>query len=672
MRSYRLLSIALLLFCAANAFAQVDADTADLGRMSLEDLLKVKIATNKEQVLEEAPSIVSVISKKDIAAFGCREMSDVLRLVPGFEYGADLLGLVGLRFRGIWTQEGKALLMLNGVTLNDLGFGSYTFIGTLPVSIIDRVEIIRGPGSALYGGFAEVCVINIITVPSGNANNVVLTANAGLVGSKGYAADGNILATGTNGHLKYNINIGYSDRPLSTREYHDFFGNSLQFDNKSAFRKWQHFITELSFKGLAFNFHRTFHDYNGRNGFYTITQDVNGQSQDVFNQSSNAASLKYHAKIGSKFTIVPQVEFISGNSGSAAYSPLNVTGIYNLHGRQNMQRIRAQVNGQYNFGRSGELTVGAGYSRDIAKNASAFGAPGLFSPKGDSVYSVYMESKYVLFQYVAKIKSFGFIAGSRYESTSFGDAIAPRAGITYQKDKFNFKALYGKAYRIPLPWQAYSGIITFYPDKRLEPELAGTIEFEAGYKANKNISAKINAFYIDIDKPISYRSSDNSYHNFGTIQSLGLEAELTAQYRKSKGFINFSYNKPGKKTSEGFVTGDKEHFLAMPAFKINIGGYHEIGKLTVGPTFTWLSETYGESKDHALGLTTDYANTKYDAVLLTNLNITYKGLIKKVTLNVSAYNLFNEKYIVIQPYYGAHAPLPANDRQITIGAKLNL
>lgn len=235
--------------------------------MSLQELLKVKIATNKEQVMEEAPSIVSVISKKDIAAYGCRELPDVLRMVPGFEFGADLLGLVGLRFRGIWTQEGKSLLMLNGVALNDLGYGSYNYIGTLPVSIIDRVEIIRGPGSAIYGAFAEVCVINIITLPSTKTNTLVLSGNGGLVGKDGYAVDGNISATGTNGELKYNINLGYAERPLSTREYSDFFGNSLKFDNKSAFRKWHHLITELSYKGLTFNFHRTFHDYNGRNAF---------------------------------------------------------------------------------------------------------------------------------------------------------------------------------------------------------------------------------------------------------------------------------------------------------------------------------------------------------------------------------------------------------------------
>ena len=110
----------------------------------------------------------------------------------------------------------------------------------------------------------------------------------------------------------------------------------------------------------------------------------------------------------------------------------------------------------------------------------------------------------------------------------------------------------------------------------------------------------------------------------------------------------------------------------MPTFKINIGGFHEFGKLTIGPTFTWLSTTYGESKDHALGLTTGYENTSYDPIFLTNINISYKGLLRNVILNLSAYNLFDQKYLFVQPYYGAHAPLPGNDRQVTLGAKLSL
>ena len=649
--------------------ASAQTDSVDLARMSLEDLLKIKIATNKEQVLEEAPSIVSVITRKEIAAYGCRDVSDVLRLVPGCEFGVDVCGQGGLLFRGIWTPEGKLLIMLNGVMINDPGYATYNFCGTLPPSIIDRVEVIRGPGSALYGGFAEVGVINIITVPSKKGNNVALSGNGGLVGSNGYTVDGNLFVTGSNEDLKYNINIGYAERPLSTKEYDDFFGNSVRLDNNTAFRKWHHFITEISYKRLTFNFHRTYFDFSGKDGNYIIGEDFLGQNQDIYNFSSNGTALRYDAKIGSKFTIIPQIEFLSGNSMTSSYSPLSQNGIYNMKEGQNMQRIKGQVTAGYNFGKAGELTIGAGYIKDIAKNTSALGTPGLFSPMGDTVFSVYTESKYILFQYVAKVRSFGFTAGTRYENTSFGEAFAPRIGVTFFKEKFNPKLLYGKAFRIPTPWQAYTR--SFNAGLDLVAELTGTMEFEIGYKMNDIFKTRVNTYFINIDKPILYIGTANSYHNFGKIQSLGIEAELTAHYRKSRGFLNISYNKPRENTSESFVTSNKEYFLAVPKYTLNLGGFHEFGKLSIGSTFTWYSEKYGESQNHAQGLGGP-DNTRYGSILLTNLNIVHKNLFKKVTVNLSVHNLFGQKYLLVQPSYGGHAPMPANDRQITLGAKLNL
>ena len=53
--------------------------------------------------------------------------------------------------------------MIDGLTQNELGYGSYSTMGSLPASMIERVDIIRGPGSAVYGGFAELDVINVIT-----------------------------------------------------------------------------------------------------------------------------------------------------------------------------------------------------------------------------------------------------------------------------------------------------------------------------------------------------------------------------------------------------------------------------------------------------------------------------------------------------------------------------
>ena len=213
----KLLLAALLIINYSLLIAQTDsAGQKTLEEMSLPDLLKIKIATNKEQELEEAPSIVSVITRKEIEGYGCRDVSDILRLVPGFEFGVDVDGIVGLGFRGIWVHEGKSLIMLNGHTLNDFGYGNNNFMGSLPAGMIERVEIIRGPGSAIYGAFAEVCVINIITISSKKSNNASFAGNGGVVGKSGYAAGANFIVSGNDGDVKYNLNIGYNEQPLSS------------------------------------------------------------------------------------------------------------------------------------------------------------------------------------------------------------------------------------------------------------------------------------------------------------------------------------------------------------------------------------------------------------------------------------------------------------------------
>lgn len=670
MKVFNFFILLILLISCFPAKAQNDPnDTTNLDDMDISELMKIKIATNKEQSLEEAPSIVSIITKKDIEAYGCRDLSDILRLVPGFEYGVDVLGNAGLGFRGIWVHEGKALLMLNGLTINEFGFGNYNCMGTVPAAIIDRVEIIRGPGSALYGGFAEVCVINIITVPLKDINGVTLSGNGGLVGKNGYALNSNLSASGSQ-LLKYNFNIGYSEKPLSTRSYSDFFGNSYQLNNINAFRKWHHIITELSYKRLTFNFQRTSLDYNGRDGFYIVANDYLGKSQDIYNQANNSVSLKYEAKLSSRFKLIPLGEFISGNSIATAYSSLSSTGLYSLYGKQIQQRIKGQLTAQYDFGKAGELTIGGGYIRDIAKNSSATGNPGLYSQDGDSVFSIYTESKYIILQHQIKMKTLGFTLGNRYENTSFGEALAPRAGITFLKNKFNSKLLYGKGYRIPLPWQAYSKVITYNPIK-LKAEVSNNIEFEIGYKFTRSVSAKMNAYYIDIEEPIVYIGLTNSYQNFGKIQSGGIEAELNVRRNNLKSFLNFSYNRPGSNTSAGFLTADKKYFIGLPIYKINLGTSYQLKNLIAGATFTLLSKRYGESQNHALGLTADYENTSYSPLLLMNVSFTYK-VAEKLDINLSAYNLLDQKYTLIQPYYGAHAPLPANDRQITLGVRFNL
>ncbi len=158
------LTLLIALFCFLNINAQNDTvPETDIFDMTLEQLmgLEISIASKIALTQKESPAIVSVVTKDEIQNSGARDLIDVLRLVPGIDFNGDVWGMVGISMNGNWGNNGKVLLMIDGQEQNEIAFSSLFFGNHYPVEIIKRIEIIRGPGSAIYGGFGELGVINI-------------------------------------------------------------------------------------------------------------------------------------------------------------------------------------------------------------------------------------------------------------------------------------------------------------------------------------------------------------------------------------------------------------------------------------------------------------------------------------------------------------------------------
>ncbi|MEY3220569.1 MAG: hypothetical protein RIT27_1926 [Pseudomonadota bacterium] len=147
--------------------AQDDIQTLKVLRnLSLEELVDTEVSVStktKKKSLRESPGIISIITADDIANSGARDLIDVLRLIPGFNFGVDIFDVVGMGVRGSWAHEGKVLLLIDGIQMNERNYGSFALGNHYPLEHIERIEIVRGPGSVNYGGLAELGVINIIT-----------------------------------------------------------------------------------------------------------------------------------------------------------------------------------------------------------------------------------------------------------------------------------------------------------------------------------------------------------------------------------------------------------------------------------------------------------------------------------------------------------------------------
>ncbi|HCS63871.1 MAG TPA: TonB-dependent receptor [Cellvibrio sp.] len=177
MRVIRIPTTPLMLvsaFWASGLYAQTSApfSSGDFYHLSLAELgqVEISIATGNSTPLDRAPATATVISASEIQAMGARNLNEVLETVPGLHVSLSSLSRLDSVYsiRGIHTGlNPQVLLMLNGVPVQYNAQGGRPTLFRLPVTSIDRVEVIRGPGSAVYGADAYAGVINVITKDAG-------------------------------------------------------------------------------------------------------------------------------------------------------------------------------------------------------------------------------------------------------------------------------------------------------------------------------------------------------------------------------------------------------------------------------------------------------------------------------------------------------------------------
>ncbi len=139
--------------------------------MSQEELLDVEVfsASKKLQRSSDAPAIMNVITQAQIKKMGAITLIDMLKFVPGVEVSMGADGFYRLAIRGA-RKDGHILVLIDGHQFNDFYGGRALY--DLPSDFIEKIEIIRGPGSALYGANAMAGVINIFTIQQTNVTVV--------------------------------------------------------------------------------------------------------------------------------------------------------------------------------------------------------------------------------------------------------------------------------------------------------------------------------------------------------------------------------------------------------------------------------------------------------------------------------------------------------------------
>lgn len=189
------------LFCASEARAQGGAGGDQGGLDDLLDMIDVVVTpAKKEQTIEQAPSITSVVKREQIEEAGYLTLAHALRQIPGMHVRDDLLH-PNVALRGVdaglraWSRNLK--VMVNG---QPISYRSDTanWLGPefIPLSAVSRVEVIRGPGSTLYGANAFLGVVNVITREGSEKEWGSLSIESGVLRTPCYEPNTRVLVDG--------------------------------------------------------------------------------------------------------------------------------------------------------------------------------------------------------------------------------------------------------------------------------------------------------------------------------------------------------------------------------------------------------------------------------------------------------------------------------------------
>ena len=165
----RVSTLLLAITMSDQALSQTESELWDLSLAELMNVQITRVATGSPAPLNRAAAIVTVITADDLRNMGARDIEDALMSVPGLYVGRSEQGYAPTYiFRGIYgSLNPQALLMINGFPQKSLPTGNKGNVwGGMPVEAVKRIEVIRGPGSALYGADAFAGVINVITKTS--------------------------------------------------------------------------------------------------------------------------------------------------------------------------------------------------------------------------------------------------------------------------------------------------------------------------------------------------------------------------------------------------------------------------------------------------------------------------------------------------------------------------
>jgi outer membrane receptor for ferrienterochelin and colicin len=626
-----LLTLGILTGACTSTYAQNDKN---FEKLSLEDLLNVKITTVSKttQKAAEAPATVIVISAKQIKTRGYRNLAQVLNDLTDVKVDdkSDPATFNTFTIRGIARQD-RFVILMDGVKISSPTNEAIPLLENFPIYLAKQVEVVFGPGSALYGADAMSGVINIITEKSTGNEQLHVTT---MEGTQGY----------TNQHVYFQKTLpkgmnltaagqyNYDRQPDFSKVYADEF--SMQSHETGVFNsiygpmqanqplsakysapvKNYNMYVALNKGGFDFKFLR----YYSQVPSSTSLQPSNGVfNKDVFyGHGLTTANISYADSIG-------KVRSVTSLQGSA----------YEINPKSNFRNVYGNMEHGYKFGYGSMVKFDEQLNFIITRNITSVAgftverfnslpkSPELSAPIMKSVNTegvllnsadVYnpagIEAKHyhLLYNNIGSFfqtqftpgNSLAITAGIRYDHNSrFGATINPRLGVVYRyAPKTIIKAMFGTAYWAPSPHVSYEQYGSFYtldsgrtyqadflhlPNPGLKPTTSKTSEISLNQDIGKGLHVTVTAYYTRMHDLITGASDNgntdlynNRYLNFSVAY---IEVPVNAGTQTNYGGnvnVNSVFNIGGSRinawTSASFVDGYVNENISGKLTKVKI------------------------------------------------------------------------------------------------------
>jgi outer membrane receptor for ferrienterochelin and colicins len=595
-----------------------------------QELPSVFGASKYEQKPSEAPASVTIITADEIQRYGYRTLSDILKSVRGFFTTYDrnytYIGVRGFDRPGDY--DTRVLLLLDGHRLNDNVYDQAA-IGTeafVDVEDIDRVEVIRGPASSLYGTNAFLAVINVVSRTGRSLKGrETLAEGASYTTGKGRLAWGGKVEDGPEVYLSGSFygsggqnlfypefndpatNNGWAEKVDDDRAYHTFgratFGN-VSFEGGYSSRT--KYIPTASF-GTTFDDPRS--RTTDERGFATMRYEREVSDHNRVNGALSYDGYWYRGVYPYAPTVTRDYGY--GQWWTAEIQVMNTSSerhklIYGAENRLNVQ----QDQGYYQV---------EPYALYLDDRRTA------------NVWAVYAQDEFRIRDHVL------LNAGLRHDDyTTFGGTTNPRlALILGSGEATNVKILYGTAFRAPNAYELYynDGGFSQESNPDLSAETIRTYEVEAEHTFAGGIRGLVSFYRYGIRDLITLEPDPanpglSRFENVDRVRSDGVEVEVEGRLgRRLEGRVSYAYQDSENQDTGAALTDSPRHLA-----KLNLGVPLYRDRLNLGLEVQSMSPRRLVAGGSTGGFT------------ITNLTLLSRNWRRGPALSLSVYNLFDARY----------------------------